>query len=138
MLIELQVHGFEAVTLRVSRFAAFQPDPLLAILGNLLRSQTLRHFDQESGPAGKWADLQPSTIARKSGRQILVDTGRLHSSIAMVVGKNEVEVGTNVSYGKFHQHGTRKMVARPFVGLNDVDRDEIERTVDAFMTSLIV
>jgi phage virion morphogenesis protein len=136
-LIEFQVHGFESATLRVSRLAAFRADPLLAILGNLLRGQTLRHFDQESGPAGKWADLQPSTIARKRGGQILFDTGRLRGSIGIVAGHNQVEVGTSVAYARFHQHGTRKMVARRFVGLTAADHDEIERTVNAFMTGLI-
>jgi len=138
-MIEFQVHGFEAATLRVSRLAEFKPDRLLTVLGSLVRSQTLRHFEQESGPAGKWAPLSPATIARKRGRQgqILSDTGRLRGSISAVVADHEVEVGTNVFYGKFHQHGTRKMKARPFLGLTDADRDEVERTVHAFMTSLI-
>ena len=138
-MIDIQVKGFESATLRVSRLAQFEPDQLLTVLGNQVRSQTLRHFERETGPAGKWADLRPSTIARKRGGQgqILSDTGQLRGSISAVIGANEVEIGTNVFHGKFHQHGTRKMVARPFLGLMDGDRDELERTVDAFMTSLI-
>jgi len=136
-MIEFGVHGFESATLRMSRLSAFQPDPLLVILGNLLRRQTLRHFDQESGPAGKWADLRPSTIARKRGGQILFDTGRLRGSIGVVAGHKQVEVGTSVAYARFHQHGTRNMVARPFVGLTAADHDEIERATHIFIVSLI-
>jgi phage virion morphogenesis protein len=138
-LIEFHTQGFETATLRVSRLAAFEPDQLLTVLGNLLRSQTLRHFEEEAGPTGKWASLRPSTSARKRGGQgqILTDKGQLRGSVSAVIGASEVEVGTNLFYGKFHQYGTRKMVARPFLGLTNGDRDEVERTVDAFMTSLI-
>jgi phage virion morphogenesis protein len=138
-VITFDSHGFETATLRVSRLAEFEPYRLLTVLGNQIRSQTLRHFEREVGPAGKWADLRPATIARKRGGQgqILSDTGRLRGSISAVIGAHEAEVGTNVFYGKFHQNGTRKMMARPFLGLTDGDRDELERTVDAFMTSMI-
>ena len=138
-MITFEMQGFDGATLRVSRLAQIEPDQLLTVLGNQVRSQTLRHFEQESGPAGKWAGLRPSTVRQKRGGQgqILSDTGRLRGSISAVIGPAEVEIGTNVFYGKFHQHGTRKMVARPFLGLTDGDRDALERTVDAFMTSLI-
>jgi phage virion morphogenesis protein len=138
-VISFYIHGFERAELRISRLAEFEPDRLLTLLGNQLRSQTLRHFEREAGPAGKWVDMRPASVARKRGGQgqILSDTGRLRGSISAVIGAHEAEVGTNVFYGKFHQHGTRKMVARPFLGLTDGDRDELERTVDAFMTSLI-
>ena len=138
-MITFAMQGFEHATLRVSRLAQLAPDQLLTVLGNQVRSQTLRHFEQETGPAGKWAGLRPSTVRRKRGgqRQILSDTGRLRGSISAVIGAHEVEVGTNVFYGKFHQYGTRKMVARPFLGLTDGDSDELERTVDAFIRSLI-
>ena len=138
-MISFEMHGLESATLRVARLAQFDPDQLLTVLGNLVRSQTLRHFEQETGPAGKWAGLRPATVRQKRGGQgqILSDTGRLRGSISAVIGGGAVEVGTNVFYGKFHQRGTRKMVARPFLGLTSDDRDEVERTVNRFLASLI-
>jgi len=38
-----------------------------------------------------------------------VQTGRLRSSITHNVSPNEVEIGTNVYYGKYLEHGTSKM-----------------------------
>jgi phage virion morphogenesis protein len=138
-MISFEMNGLEAATLRVSRLAQFEPDRLLTVLGNLVRSQTLRHFEREAGPAGKWAGLRSATVRQKRGGQgqILSDTGRLRGSISAVIGGGDVEIGTNVFYGKFHQRGTRKMVARPFLGLTDDDRDEVERTVNRFMATII-
>jgi phage gpG-like protein len=83
---------------------------------------------------GQRSSRRPS---RKLGGQILFDTGRLSGSIGIVAGHNQVEVGTSVAYARFHQHGTRNMVARPFVGLTAADHDEIERATHIFIVSLI-
>ncbi len=44
-----------------------------------------------------------------------VDTGRLRASIVYGSGILEATVGTNVEYGPFIEHGTRKMRAQPFL-----------------------
>jgi HK97 gp10 family phage protein len=45
------------------------------------------------------------------------ETGRLRASISHEVDKSEIKarVGTNVTYGKFLELGTRFMAARPFL-----------------------
>ena len=69
--------------------------------------------------SGKWYPLSPDTILarRREGRghKILIDTGILMNSITYKVEGNTLLVGTNVPYGAYHQHGTKNMIARPFL-----------------------
>jgi phage gpG-like protein len=54
-------------------------------------------------------------------------------SISSKVSGSTAEVGTNVFYGKFHQYGTRKMVARPFLGMNATDVAELRIVAERFI-----
>jgi phage gpG-like protein len=48
-----------------------------------------------------------------------------------------VEVGTNVHYGKYHQEGTKKMVARPFATFPSDTRSKIRKVIaEGFLKSL--
>lgn len=90
-------------------------------------------FDTEGQHYGrKWAGLSPKYKVRKDrerpGRKILVYSGKLKRTAAphlasqagvyRVTGKRG-EVGltdAQVPYAKYHQSGTNKMPARPFMG----------------------
>lgn len=109
---------------------------LMETLGNLVEGQTKRRFATKTSPDGSpWAALRPSTVARrrKGSKGILTDTGRLMGSISHTSSAREAVVGTNVAYAPFHQHGTRKMVARQFLGVGDRDMQEIKRAVEAWV-----
>jgi phage virion morphogenesis protein len=94
-------------------------DSMLAELGATAKRQTMERFSSGTDPGGAaWAPT-------KRGGQILVDTGNLMGSIDFTVGGDQVAIGTNVFYGAFHQHGTSKMVARPFLGFGADDMAEI-------------
>jgi phage gpG-like protein len=76
---------------------------------------------------GAWAPLKPSTIKRKGGRgKILVMSGALRGSIH-VVGVNQMayKVVAADMPGQFHQGGTSKMVARPFMGISAQDKTQV-------------
>lgn len=61
-------------------------------------------------------NAKASKVNGKSSRgKILRDTGRLANSISGSVSGGRVVVGTNVPYAPFHQFGTSRMVARPFL-----------------------
>lgn len=118
---------------------------LLLLEGN---DQTFR----KEGPG--WAPLSIATLAqRRKGRanfgiKILQDSGTLKNSMTDIGGSAEgsyrfnngvdrVEVGTRVHYGKYHQHGTSKMPARPFATIPSEYRSKIRKTVlKAFVESL--
>lgn len=108
-------------------------------------------FDAE-GPG--WAPLAPSTIKRRrQGRarfggmsvRKLRDSGEMHGSVTAVthpkghrvVTEDRAEVGTNLKRGHWHQEGTPRMPARPFMRIRQEDIPQIENTIaDAFMATL--
>jgi phage gpG-like protein len=91
--------GFDRV---VSFFSELQDiEPILKNIGVKLTNDSKLNFRQQSDPQGK-----PWQPIKRQG-QILVDTGRLRSSIANKVNLalGEVEIGTNVQYAKAHNEG---------------------------------
>jgi HK97 gp10 family phage protein len=63
-----------------------------------------------------------------------VDTGRLRQSItSAITGQRSVAVGTNTTYGKYHQFGTRNTPARPFLGFDKRAEREIEDIVRRYI-----
>jgi phage virion morphogenesis protein len=110
--------------------------PLLKQYVVLLGSQAKQCFDQQRSPDGAaWAPLKRQRNrkrdkrARKSGRgtgqKVLRDTGLLMASVTGQ-GSGHVETltatsltyGSNLFYAGFHAYGTRRMVARPFLGIS--------------------
>jgi phage gpG-like protein len=80
--------------------------------------------------SGRWAGLSPAYRVWKErnypGQPILTRTGRLRESMMwsgssvgpdgiFIAEPTTVVVGTAVPYGVFHQTGTSKMPARPFI-----------------------
>jgi phage virion morphogenesis protein len=79
---------------------------------------------QKTDPDGvPWAPWAKSTARARllkgtAGRGLLYDGGKLARSFRVVVGKDEVSVGTNVSYAPYLEFGTGRMPARRFMGLS--------------------
>lgn len=107
-----------------------------------LRSEALRNFDLQRSPDGiPWAPLKRPRNRLRDRRarkkhpdkkeKILVDTSILLNSTqggagyTKMLGEMFLTQGTNIEYAGFHQFGTRKMVARPFVGITSIDADKI-------------
>jgi len=84
-----------------------------------------------------WEPLAEATIAgRRKGPKkgqgqvrILQDTGNLRKSVGMFATSDYVEVGSREPYGHYHQTGTKRVPARPFVGWNRRDAWEFEKRV---------
>jgi phage gpG-like protein len=112
------------------------PTPVMADFGGRMKGSIDKNFEAEGRPV-RWAKLNFSTLVgwisgRKTawtkkgrmskegkeawrGRKILHRRGRLQNSISYRAFANRVEIFTNVKYAIFHQLGTRKMPARPFL-----------------------
>lgn len=123
-----------------------QRGPLLDAVGRKLAESTRMRFEDQRGPDGRaWT---PSVRAREQAGQTLVDTGRLRDSITHRVAGDGVEIGTNVVYAATHQLGADiravnapylafklgdrfvrvrevKIPARPFLGVDQADEDDI-------------
>ena len=68
-----------------------------------------------------WAPLSPSTLAARARKgtgskfyaAILRDTGVLFNSLYAEVSSDEIVIGTNTEYARYHHEGTSRMPARP-------------------------
>ncbi|MGE5509940.1 MAG: phage virion morphogenesis protein [Bacteroidota bacterium] len=123
--------GFDEAILVVSGLGHVPHNQLLAVLAETVRKQTLRRFATKTAPSGAaWAPKK-----RPDGYGLLVRTGRMRNSIASRISGMTAEIGTNVHYAKYHQFGTRKMVARPFMGINPADAIELQRVAERFLAA---
>ena len=112
------------------------PGDIMDRIGRYLVASTHRRFERERAPDGTpWLK---SARAIAEGNRTLTDTGRLRGSVAQVLtdGGRGVEVGTNVVYAAIQQFGGRAgkgrrvtIPARPYLGVNEHDRDTILRIV---------
>ena len=124
--------------------------PVMRSIGEYMLSRTRERFDSETAPDGtKWAQLAQATIKSKQRRQtsgstrsggsrarsnaapnaILKDTFLLRDTINYRATSRDVAIGTPTKYGVNHQFGTKRMVARPFLGVNAEDLVEVENIV---------
>lgn len=128
--------------------------PLMEQIGASLLASTQLRFEREQAPDGSpW----PKSIrAALEGGQTLTDSARLKQSLTYVATEDAVEVGTNVIYAAIHQFGGRitaknakalrfkvagqtvqvksvDIPARPFLGIDDEDRIEIEQIVADYL-----
>lgn len=103
----------------------------------------------QGGRPKKWAGLKLDTILKRGSvpggeglPKVLRDKGILSGSIGNPVrdpkglfelDDYEVQTGTVVSYGKWHQEGTKHLVARPFVMAQPQDTEAIERFLTEYV-----
>lgn len=115
--------------------------PLMEAIGGELESGTRQRFAQKHAPDGSyWAKLKSSTIRQKINKKgdnagILVESGRLEESIAYQADKHSVSVGVSETYGVYHQFGTVRMDARPFLGISADDERTILEMINDYLES---
>lgn len=100
-------------------------------MANVLREDAEEAFETEQSPEGKkWEDLDPvykkSRYAKGYDGKMLHRTGQLIDSLNIDYGDDFAAVGVSESYGIYHQLGTKKMSARPFLGASEDGIDEIK------------
>lgn len=111
---------------------------LTETVGECLVSSTKERFGKETGPDGvKWKD---SDRAEAEGGKTLTDNAILKNSIGYEATRKTVAVGTNLVYGAIHQLGGMagrgkklELPARPYLGLDDADREEVQGIIEDFM-----
>lgn len=122
----------------------------LEVFARHMERSIQRNFDEEGRPR-KWRPLSPMTLmawvssrrtwvsktgrltaqgrAALAGRKILTDTGRLRRSITGRVWGNRLVIGTNVEYAPYHQYGTSRIPARPFLLFQAEDLEFFRRLI---------
>lgn len=135
-------HDLDQVSGRLHKLAGNLGDltePMRAI-GGVLESSTRRRIaETKTAPSGKkWDRLTPATLKAKKGKgSILVEHGNLLGSITHEAAKDSVIVGSVMGYAVHLQQGTRKMPARPFLGLSSQDYQDIDELLADWLEGLI-
>lgn len=110
---------FERAKKRIEEMAkrAKNLTPVLRVVAEDVRTFVDDRFESKTGPTGaSWAPMAESTRRQRGDdASLMIDTARLRQSIAVVVGKSEMRVGTNVEYGAYHQLGAARLPARRFL-----------------------
>lgn len=100
-----------------------------------LRETQRRILVTKTDPAGQaWAPWSFRTMLQRvregsAGLGILNRTGRLLRSISARVSGDSVTISSNADYARYHQEGTPRTPARPFINVNTPG--SIQRMKDA-------
>ncbi|MCB1535529.1 MAG: phage virion morphogenesis protein [Rhodoblastus sp.] len=146
--IVVEISGLKLAESLLAKILAFDETELLTAIGAMGESQTRRRIsDEKTAPDG--AAWPPN----REGTSILLRTGgNLLGSVAYIVGSGEVQWGASWEFAHIHQDGAKisaknakalffriggqkvaaksvTIPARPFVGLSDDNRKEIEELV---------
>jgi phage virion morphogenesis protein len=114
----------------LAKLKALPPDAVKGALDEVAASQETEvsiRFERGVAPDGSaWAPLAAKTLKRRRGRGggPLVFRGELSGSITRRVTGRAGAVGTNYETAQFHQFGTDRMPARPFIGWSAAGQDE--------------
>lgn len=108
-------------------------DELLAPALPVVAAAIERNFDEEGRPV-RWAPLSARYAAWKArrfgaGLRILERSGALRRSISTRLEGGALVASTAVPYAAFHQYGTRRLPARPFLTLTETDKEEVAQAV---------
>jgi len=116
-----------------------EPKKFFGFASLVMFQDTMRHFQNEEEPKGKWKPLKERTLIRRRGGEgkILQDTGQLRNSIDVEFTNTKAEVGTNDIRANTHQKGRKigkgKIPARPFIWYS---KNAEDRILDNFMLHL--
>lgn len=110
-----------------------QTETLLAGALPVVAAAIERNFDEEGRPV-RWAPLAARYAAYKarrfgSGLRILERSGGLRRSITTRLEAGALVASSGVPYAAFHQFGTRRLPARPFLALTESDTEEVAQVV---------
>lgn len=103
-----------------------------------LERETRLNFAREQDPEGKrWAELKPSTLARKQSGAILRETSTLVNSISSRSDRTSGTVEAGTDYALPLQRGTGRMPARQFMGVSEPQEQAGQRIFERWVGRLI-
>lgn len=119
-------------------------EPAMMEISEYLHERTRDRFDNEEGPDGSWAPLSAATQKEKTRKGVSVDkilhgeSLHLRDMIVPFFSGTQAGVGTGPAtdaYAATHQFGDdrRGIPARPFLGLDDADEEEVIAILSQFL-----
>jgi phage virion morphogenesis protein len=142
------LEGFDEAIAKLMRLEAFDGRQLMDDVASLLESSTRNRFQTKVSPEGDvWSDWSPAYAAsRGPNHSLLVADSKtredpLYGSIDRFWSDDEAMVGSNLPYAAIHQFGGEDVgsgiPARPYLGLDEVDRGDINDIVSRTLEELL-
>lgn len=123
--VHAEVEGLQT-TMRVLRGLALAARDLRPAMDEIGRTAVDHaQLRLEAGRAPDGTPWKISLRAAREGGKTLIDSGHLRASLTHRASRTGVEIGTASIYAATHQFGRGAIPARPFVGLDDADREDI-------------
>lgn len=92
------------------------PDRMLRAMSRAGDDLIREGFDRSRAPSGvAWQPLRAPRSRRRPGRRPLVDTGQLRAWASHAMVSGTTATWDAPGYGAFHQLGTTRIPARPFL-----------------------
>ena len=146
--VEIKLQEIERLQKKLNSFvmSGGDKDSLLTSLGEVIEEQIKERIEiTKMDPAGrKWDPWKESTqkFMQKYHRKASLlyrdpAEGLLNSIEHQMTGSDSVLIGSSKEYSVFLQEGTKKMVARKFLGLGTDDITDLQNKVDEFMARKI-
>jgi len=145
--LQIGLAGDQQLNRELLRFTGNLKDlrPAFARIADELAEATRIHFATEGGPEGHWAPLSPKyrlwKEKRYPGQPILVRTGALRTDLTQRpfgverITASSMDVGTEIPYAAFHQHGTPKMPRRRPLELTEKTRIQMVKVLQRYIIS---
>lgn len=140
--VSVNVKEIEALTKKLKGYAltSAQEGRLLKSLGVEIEAQISERIEStKRDPEGKtWADIADKTRRYllkhfPSARPPLWRTGKLLDTIESQVSGGVLLTGATKEYAGFLQEGTKRMTARPFIGLSTQDIGDLADLIDVWL-----
>lgn len=122
-------------------------------IAGVLMQESETAFDNEQSPQGeKWAALNPKWKAlrhrggfkykgtfQKQGYTgpMLRMSGELVTSLSIDYNDTQAWIGAQEPYGQYHQEGTSRMPARPFIGIGEPGLAEIKHILEREIKAIL-
>lgn len=138
----IKVKGYDRVLLQIATVENLNLRPAFQDAGKLLKDKFQNENFKSEGSylQNAWSPLKSSTIRDRirkgygGAHPILKRTGDLQKAFYYkTAGNKYVEVSNKSDYFKYHQDGTKKMVARPLLALPEF---LINKVKDIFLTEM--
>ena len=148
-MIEVQAEELTELVNKIDTFNLLDPKIGHAMGNYLVKSASKRIRETKVSPAGdNWKDSKRSLVL---GREALLkDTGNLlrgtgyrleqwRKGILILDNKASVETkkGDDFNYAQALQEGTKKMSARPFLGMSDDDSKVLSAQIEKYVVTFL-
>ncbi len=122
MTADFKVHGMEELIQKVNELGA-------------------KAEKEKSNALKKGADVLKKEIKGNISEKGLVDSGALRDSIKVKVNKGRAKIGIvnlgDAYYGAFHEFGTTRLPARPFIQPSVEKFDEVQVVVGNYLKEVL-